>query len=191
MISKKCPLTVCNQTHESPKCLLCLSVRLWNILQHLIPYRFIYFHILQITPLHYNPILCDPTAFVWSFSWSLSSSWAVFILLPPSPHQPLAVTRGISHRFSPAWTWSQRQPHPAAYMCGSFTTWWDPKWVLLPKQGKRSVWPVPQEQCTQLSCRFLSQTNCGCRFFLQTASPPDLTFSVLPTQRDIITCQAI
>ena len=50
------------------------------------------------------------------FQWSLSSSWAVFIRLPPSPHQTPAGTGGISHKLSPAWTWSQRQPSVAVYV---------------------------------------------------------------------------
>ena len=72
------------------------------------------------------------------------------------------------------------------HMCSSFTTWWDPKWVLLLKQGTKSVWPVPQAPRAPLSFRFLSQPNCGCRFFLQTANPPDLMYPFCPATSSLL-----
>ena len=45
-----------------------------------------------------------------------------------------------------------------------------------PEQGMRSVWPVPQASCVPLSCRFLSQSGCGCWVFLLTAGPPALRY---------------
>ena len=48
----------------------------------------------------------------------------------------------------------------------------------------------PRNNVPHLAAGFSPSPTMG-RFFLQTASPPDLTFSVLPTERDIIKCQAI
>ena len=110
-----------------------------------------------------------------SFQWSLSSSRAVFILPPTFPHQPTAGTGGISHRLSPAWTWSQKELSVAVYAVLS-----SPDGIknesCCHKQGTRSVWSVPQAPCAPLRCtwcRFLSHPSCGCQFFLLTACPPD------------------
>ena len=89
------------------------------------------------------------------------------------PHQPTAGTEGISHRLSPAWTWSQKELSVAVYAVLS-----PPNGIKnessCPKQGTRSLWSVPQVPCAPLSYRFLCQPSCGCQFFLPTAGAPDL-----------------
>ena len=102
-----------------------------------------------------------PLHFFASSQWSLSSSRAVFILLSVLPHTSLlqglegfptgSALSGPGVRDSPA----------QQCMCGSFTTWWDQKWVLLPKQGRRSVWFVSWGTIAPLSCRFLFQPTWG------------------------------
>ena len=142
----------------------------WTWGSRRLSYRFIHFYILQSMPLHHNLVSCDSTAFPCIFPWSLSSSQAVFFLLPPSPHQPPAGTGRISHRLIPAWTQRQRQCE-----------------ILSPPDGIRSKMNLaapsrarclfglfPGEPCTPLSCRFLFQPSCGFQFFLLTASSPDL-----------------
>ena len=112
-----------------------------------------------------------------SFQWSLSSITDIFhSAVPPFPHQPPAGTGGISHRLSPVWTWSQRQPSAAVYVWLFHHLMGLKNESCCPKHGMRSVWPVPQASCVPLSCRFLSQSGCGYWFFLLTAGPPDLRY---------------
>ena len=102
-------------------------------------------------PLHHNLIRCDSTAFPCIFPWSLSSSQAVFILLPPSPHQPSAGTGRISHKLSPAWTRRQRQCEILSLQDGIRS-----KMSLAAPSRVRGLFGLfPGEPCTPLSCRFL------------------------------------
>ena len=87
-------------------------------------------------------------------------------------HQPPVRTGRISHRLSPAWTWSQRQPHAATYV-QLFLYLMGSKMSCCPEQGTRSLWPVAQGPRAPFSSRFLPQPSCGCQLFLLTVSPPD------------------
>ena len=102
---------------------------------------------------------------------SLSSSQAVFTLLQSSPHPPPAGTGGISHRLSPAWTWSQRQPSAAVYV-QLFHHLMGSKMSLVAPSSARGLFGLfPGEAGVPLSCRVLPQPTCRCWFFLLTACP--------------------
>ena len=132
-----------------------------------------------------------PLHFLASSQWTLSSSRAVFILLSVLPHTSLlqglegfptgSSLSGPGVRDSPA----------QQCMCGSFTAWWDQKWVLLPKQGRRSVWFVSWGTIAPLSSRFLFQPTWGA--VSSCWQPAHLTPSTLsahwyhPTHRVICT----
>ena len=71
----------------------------------------IHIYILQIMPLRYSLRLCDSTAFLCIFPMeSVFITGSFHPAVCPFPHQPPAGTGGISHRLSPAWTWSQSSP---------------------------------------------------------------------------------
>ena len=111
-----------------------------------------------------------------SFRWSLSPITDIFhSAIPPFPHQPPAGTGGISHRQPCLDLESETAPCSSVCVAAS-----PPDGIknesCCPKQGMRSVWPVPQASCVPLSCRFLSQSGCGYWFFLLTAGPPDLSY---------------
>ena len=87
------------------------------------------------------------------FQWSLSSSQAVFILLPPFPQQPPAGAGGISHRLSPAWTWSKRAQYSSICAALSLPDGIKNK-ACCSKLGTRSIWPISQEPLSCLAAGF-------------------------------------
>ena len=149
-------------------------------------YLQISFSVLQITPLHCNLIPCDSTAFICMFSLSLSSSRAVSILLSVLPHtSPYRNWRDFPQAQPCLDLKSETASHSS--ICVPLSP---PDGIrnesCCPKQGPRSVWPVPQALCTPLNCRFLSKPNYGCCLFLLTAGPPDLRYHLYSVMSDLV-----
>ena len=91
-----------------------------------------------------------------SFQWSLSSSRAVFILLPTSSYQPSVGTGGISPQAQPCLDLESERAK-CSNACAALSPPDEIKcesWC--PKHGTRSIWPLPQVPCAPLNCRFLS-----------------------------------
>ena len=91
-----------------------------------------------------------PLHFFASFQWNLSSLQAVFILLSVLSHTSLL-------QWLEGFLMGSALPGPGVRdspvqqcICGCFTTWWDQNESCCPKQGMRSVWPVPQVPCVPL-----------------------------------------
>ena len=142
------------------------------------PYRFTYFHILKIALILYNSTLCDSNAFLCILSVeSVFITGSFHPAICPSPHQPPAGTGGISHRLSPVWTWSQRQPCTTVYVW-LFHHLMGSKMSLAPQAGQEVclVCLLGNHCPTWLQVSLLA--HLGCWYFLLTASPPDLKYSL-------------
>ena len=92
----------------------------------------IHIYILQIMPLHYNLRLCDSTAFLYIIQW-VYLHHRQFSPCYSLPHTSLL--QGLE-----GFPTGSALPGPGVRdspvqqcMCSSFTTWWGPKWVLLPR----------------------------------------------------------
>ena len=137
--------------------------------------RFTYFYALKVVPWHYNLILCDSASFLCTFPVeSVFITGSFHPAVYPSPPASCRDKRDFPQA-QPCLD-LESETAPCSSICVAVS---QPDGIknesCCSKQGTRSVWPLPQASCAPLSCRFLSQSGCGCQVFLLTAGPPALS----------------